>query len=79
MKAINESLVAKSLFVLSTAGALLVAPGRHAQTNLAGPIAACADDDVLSIAWSDLFRQSARIRELLLLGRRLQLVGLRCR
>ncbi len=44
MKAINESLVAKSLFVLSTAGALLVAPGRHTQTSLAGPIAACADD-----------------------------------
>jgi hypothetical protein len=43
MKSINESLVTKSLFVLSTAGALLVAPGKHAQARLAGASPACAD------------------------------------
>ena len=43
MKALNESLVTKSLFVFSTAGALLVAPGKHTQVSLAGPSTACAD------------------------------------
>ena len=42
MKPLNESLVTKSLFVLSTAGALLIAPGKHTQVQLAGASPSCA-------------------------------------
>ena len=43
MKRIDEAFVTKSLLVLSTAGALLLAPGKHATTALAGAAPACAD------------------------------------